>query len=180
MKNILYILIFAGFFISTILSAQIDGDVIICSGSTSYTATTWGKDYQWVVSMNLSLSNKTDNPVTVTANGTGAAWIELKDEKGKTVKLLNIWIGGPIVSSISGPTSTPNGQYARYSANVPTDSNPTNYQWILNPQLNNNLYGASTAYLDIAFYTVYYYQLVVRAENTCGWGPYYVTNLNVY
>ena len=87
----------------------------------------------------------------------------------------------PRVTSISGNTSVPNGQYANYRANTNSGSQPiTNYQWILNPQLNNNLYGANTSSLDIAFYTAGNYQLVCRAYNACGWSDYFVTNLNVY
>jgi hypothetical protein len=86
----------------------------------------------------------------------------------------------PVVTSITGPTGTPNMQYASYTANVSPGSNPTNYQWILNPQLNNNLYGADSRVLDIAFYTAGNYQLVCRAYNPCGWGEYTVTGLTVY
>ncbi|MDR0749704.1 MAG: T9SS type A sorting domain-containing protein, partial [Tannerellaceae bacterium] len=90
------------------------------------------------------------------------------------------YVGAPVVTGITGSTSVPNGQYAAYHANVPSESSPANYQWILNPQGNNNLYGASTASLDIAFYTAGSYQLVCRAYNSCGWGDYKVINLNVY
>ena len=84
------------------------------------------------------------------------------------------------ITSITGSTSVPNGQYATFRANTNSGSNPTNYQWILNPQSNNVLYGSNTSVLDIAFYTAGNYQLVCRAYNAGGWGDYYVTNVNVY
>ncbi|MDR0795105.1 MAG: M4 family metallopeptidase [Tannerella sp.] len=89
----------------------------------------------------------------------------------------------PVITSITGPTNTPNGQYATYWANThPQLPYPTSYQWILNPQLNNNLYGTSSAVLDIAFYTAGDYQLVCRAfnQNDGGWGDYHVINVRVY
>ena len=182
MKNLFYlILIFAVFFISPTMSAQtITGNTIICS-SESFTASTWGANYQWVASPNLSLSNQWANPVTVSAAGSGAAKLSYLDNNQTVIKTIDIWVGVPVITSIDGPTSTPNYQYASYSAVIPYAANPTSYQWILNPQLSNNLYGASSSRLDIAFYDAGYYQLVVRAENSCGWGPYYVLNsLYVY
>ena len=83
--------------------------------------------------------------------------------------------------SISGPSSTPNGQYATYYAIKTSNDTPVaSYEWILNPKLNNNLYGASSSVLDIAFYTAGYYQLVCRAYNACGWGPYTTKNIEVF
>ena len=167
------------------MNAQsITGASNMCSGPESYSFSgSWVSGYQWVASTNLSISGSSVNSsVTVTPNGTGEAWVQVINGVGAILVKKVIWIdAGTInVTSISGPTSTPNGQYASYFASVPSNTRPTSYQWILSPQLNNNLYGASTAYLDIAFYTAGYYQLVARAYNACGWGEYYVTNLYVY
>lgn len=91
--------------------------------------------------------------------------------------------GGPIISGISGPTSTPNNQWATYHAILETSlSAPTGYNWILNPLNGNSVYNYGST-CDIAFYNSGSYQLVVQAKNACtgsGYGPYYVTGIYVY
>ena len=55
----------------------------------------------------------------------------------------------------------------------------TDYNWILNPLNGNSVYDYGWT-ADIAFYNSDYYQLLVRGQNTCGWGSYTVTNIEVY
>ena len=179
------ILIFAGFLFSQNIFAQIIGDNGICSsGSATYTASKWDADYQWLVTnMTITSGSTTSQTITVTANtSTGYGYLSYYNEKqiqqaNKTVTILD---AVPVVAYISGPFYTPNVQYATYRANLSSTSFASSFQWILNPQLNNNLYGVNTSVLDIAFYTAGDYQLVVRAQNACGFGPYYVTNVHVY
>ncbi len=89
------------------------------------------------------------------------------------------WYGTPELD-ISGSLRVPNGQYARFEASYDRASNPTAFEWILNPANNNSIYGANTAFLDVAFYTAGNYQLVVRATNAHGVGEYCVRGLTVY
>jgi len=104
------------------------------------------------------------------------------DDVGNPVQgaKIDVWIGKIPVTSISGPSSTPNNQYADFYANIPSGANPTNYQWILNPQLNNNIYGDTTYHLSVAFYTAGLYQVVCRANNSCGNGEYTAMGVEVY
>jgi hypothetical protein len=91
------------------------------------------------------------------------------------------WVGKPVISGISGPMTTPNYEWATYTAQLQSVlSSPTDYNWILNPLNGNSVYDYG-ATCDIAFYNTGNYQLVVQAKNTCpGWGPYYVGNVEVY
>ena len=74
-----------------------------------------------------------------------------------------VWVGAPVISSISGPTSTPNNQWATYTAQLQSAlSAPTAYNWILNPLNGNSVYYYGST-CDIAFYNSGTYQLVVQA-----------------
>lgn len=100
-----------------------------------------------------------------------------------TVPQKDVWVGAPVISSISGPISAPNNQWATYTAQLQSAlSAPTAYNWILNPLNGNSVYNYGST-CDIAFYNSGTYQLVVQAKNTCtgsGYGPYYVTGIYVY
>ena len=90
----------------------------------------------------------------------------------------------PVIASISGPSSHPNGQYADFQAILSQYSAPpinaSSYQWILSPMNGNNVYGANTAYFTVAFYNAGMYQVVCKAQSTGGWSEYCVKNLQVY
>lgn len=135
--------------------------------------------YTWRHSSNITLSSKSGNKATFTANADGVGWIALTIGSFEVTRR-NFWIGTIAVDSISSPTHTPSGQYVTYYAHIPTNATPTGYQWILTPQLNNNLYGANSNVVDIEFNTVGNYQLVCRAYNSCGWGAYTTIDVNVY
>jgi len=91
-----------------------------------------------------------------------------------------VWSGTPVISYISGPTYTPNNQWATYYA---MPNNPamgvTDYNWILNPLNGNSVYDYGWT-ADIAFYNSGFYQVVSRGQNTCGWGSYTLTGIEVY
>ena len=89
------------------------------------------------------------------------------------------WFGPPELD-ISGEFRVPNGQYARFEAVYANAASPTSFEWILNPTNGNTIYGANTAFLDVAFYNAGNYQLVVRATNAHGVGEYCVRGLTVY
>ena len=158
------------------------GQSIICSSPVTFGSTDFLSGYQWSTSTNLTKSNPvTDDSMTVTANGQGAAWIEILDGNGDAISTAKkeLWLGKPIII-INGPSSTPNMQQADFYASLPSGANPNSYQWILNPQLNNNVYGANTYHFEVAFYTAGSYQVVCRATNDCGTGDYTTKNVEVY
>jgi hypothetical protein len=147
------------------------GQTLICSGSVIFGATAFPVNGQWAVSPNLILSNISTTSATVTANGQGTAWIQILNSNGSLNAMSSLWLGTPTVV-INGPTNPP--QIAHYYANVPAEADvwPSNYQWILSPQLNNNLYGVNTNHLTIEFYIAMSYKLECRATNSCGTGDY--------
>lgn len=133
--------------------------------------------YSWSCSSNLEIVNSTATSVTVLPKSKKAGWIKInihnKEMEFKT------WFGPPELD-ISGELRVPNGQYARFEAVYANAASPTSFEWILNPTNGNTIYGANTAFLDVAFYNAGDYQLVVRATNAHGVGEYCVRGLTVY
>ncbi len=95
-----------------------------------------------------------------------------------------VWIGGPVIKSITGPLSTPNNQRATYHADlVSILAAATSYNWTLNPLNGNTVFYNGGSTIDIAFYNPGTYQVIVQAKNACtgaGYGPHFVTGLYVY
>ena len=159
----------------------------LCS-STSFSVINLPPGYsfqQWNGS-NVTFSNNTSNPVQVTPGSNGAGWVEAVVNTGwgnYTMERVYFWCGPPQFSYITGPTSTPNYQWATYYVE-PYDTlmglqSNNDYSWTLNPLNGNSLYNYGRS-VDIAFYNSGSYQLVVRAENDCGFGPYTMASIYVY
>jgi len=159
----------------------------LCS-STSFSVTDLPPGYsfqQWNGS-NVTFSNNTSNPVQVTPGSNGAGWVEAVVNTGwgnYTMEKVYFWCGPPQFSYITGPTSTPNYQWATYYVE-PYDTlmglqSNNDYSWTLNPLNGNSLYNYGRS-VDIAFYNSGSYQLVIRAENDCGFGPYTMASIYVY
>jgi hypothetical protein len=173
--------------IETNLSTSITGPSIVCSngGAFEIVDVPTGASIVWSKSSNLTQSTaQGTNPCTFSANGAGIGWISAQviTACANTTNLPQkaVWVGTPVISSISGPTYTPNYQWATYTAGLSsTLSAPDDYNWILNPLNGNSVYDyGSTA--DIAYYNSGTYQVVVQAHNTCNWGSYTVLGVEVY
>lgn len=68
----------------------------VCSGSPqSFTFNGWQSGYTWGVSSNLSLSSTTTNPTSVSAIGSGAGWVIVKNSSGTEIKRYIVWVGVP-------------------------------------------------------------------------------------
>lgn len=91
----------------------------------------------------------------------------------------SVYTGKPVIT-IEGPNRAPNTNYAKYRAVYDGRCSPTKFEWILNPQGNNSVYGANSSTFDIAFYQTGSYQIVVRAANKFGMGEYTVSGVTVY
>jgi predicted Zn-dependent protease len=158
---------------------------LLCASGGSITCTVSNAPggYSWNQSSNLTAGTTSGSSKSFTAksgsSNYGPGWIAIYVGPAEIARY-NVYVGAPSVVNISGNRNVPNMQYATFYAETPAYSTPTSYQWILNPQLNNNLYGANTSILDIAFYTAGSYQLVCRATNSCGQGEYTVTGVTVY
>lgn len=131
----------------------------------------------WTCSPNLEIKSSTITNIKIAAQYNGKGWVQA-NVHGRPITH-NFWNGTPILT-ISGPSRTPNGQYARFVAEYDYLAVPTSFAWILNPLNGNSVYGANSAFLDVAFYNAGNYQLVVRATNANGVGEYCVSGVTVY
>jgi len=167
-------------------SATLSGPTLVCSAGAAYTVSNVpaGCTIIWTPGPNLNrISAQGSNPCTFSSTGNSLSWIRVTINSNNGIVTLPkyyVWAGTPVFNSISGPSSTPNYQWATFYAEP---NNPhaeaTNYTWILNTLNGNSVYPYGRS-VDIAFYNSGYYQLVVRAQNTCGTGPYYWRGVYVY
>ena len=133
---------------------------------------------------NVTFPNgNTGSSVQVAPGSDGQGWVEAVINIGwgtYTMPRKYFGIGKPIISYITGPMSTPNNQWATYNAVLQNSASaPFDYEWILSPLNGNSVYDYGWT-ADIAFYNSGYYQVVARAQNTCGWGSYAVLGVAVY
>jgi len=171
---------------NTIPIPSVSGPTLVCSSGGSFTVNNLptGATITWSQGPNLARTfAQGANPCIFSSTGSGSSWIRATLVKGSnTITLADklVWSGTPVISYISGPTYTPNNQWATYYA-IP--NNPamgaTDYNWILNPLNGNSVYDYGWT-ADIAFYNSGFYQVVSRGQNTCGWGDYTVTGIEVY
>lgn len=163
------------------------GPTIVCSGGSTFSIspTPSADSIIWSVGPNLSVSSgQNTNSPTIKATGNGSSWVSarLVNACGNiTFPQSAVWAGKPVITEISGPTSTPNNDWATYYVQ-PNNSlmGATDYFWALSPSNGNVIYDYGWT-ADIAFYNSGNYQLVVRAyNNQCGWGDYAVAGITVY
>ncbi len=164
---------------------ELSGPDIVCSSGATFSISSLpsGVDLSWYKSSNLAEDSNGDDYIVLKATNSGNGWVQAKLSGGGANVFSDqktVWVGTPIINNISGPLYTPNNQWSTYSAQlVSIMSTPSDYNWILNPLNGNSVYDYGIS-CDIAFYNSGYYQLVVQAQNTCGWGSYYVTGVEVY
>lgn len=168
----------------------ISGASLVCSSGTTYSIVNPppGATVSWSCTStnnDLAISPTTGYAyATSSTPGQGTISAVIHASYGDiTLPAKTVWVGAPVITSISGPTSTPNNQWATYTAQLESGlSAPSGYSWTLNPLNGNSVYNYGST-VDIAFYKSGSYQLVVQAKNTCsgtGYGPYYVTGIYVY
>jgi hypothetical protein len=161
----------------------ISGDRLVCSSGKSFTLYNLpaGNWVTWSSSSNLSTSDNTVNPCTFVATANGSAWVRATLHTPCSQVALTdyaVWAGNPILN-VSGPDQGYVYNTYTFYANPGTYSNPSSYTWILNPTYGNNVYNYGS-YSDIAFYNAGDgYQVVSRAQNTCGTGDWSLTNINI-
>lgn len=168
---------------------DISGPSLICSSGATFTVNNLPPvdSIIWETGpyLNVDSGQYTNSPV-IKATGNSSSWVTSRlvtDCGSITLPQQEVWAGAPKIAIVDGPTTTPNNQWAYYTAQLEsTLSSPTDYNWILNPLNGNSVYDYGQ-YCDIAFYNSGSYQLVVQAKNTCSdpnYGPYYVTGIYVY
>ena len=165
-------------------------DTICSSSSASLDVDSEALNISWSLSpagLFTGATSGTGKNVSInvgSANGKGKITYTFEMPSGEEFEVdKSFWVGAPVISQITGPMNTPNGQWASYHAVLESElSSPTDYNWILNPLNGNSVYDYGDD-VDIAFYNPGSYQLVVQAKNTCSdpnYGPYYVTGIYVY
>lgn len=107
-------------------------------------------------------------------SGAGNAYLQLQittpSGEVATTDYKYVWVGVPILN-VTGPGSGYTYHTYTFYANPNSNSIPSSYTWILNPLNGNHVYNYGS-YADIAFYNPGNYQVISRAQNTCGTGEY--------
>lgn len=91
----------------------ISGPTQVCSGGTSFTLNNVpdGNSITWTSSSNISVPDSHANPCTFYSTGNGSGWIQASVSTGCAQGMFqdvqkSVWSGVPVISYISGPTST--------------------------------------------------------------------------
>lgn len=155
----------------------ISGPSRVCSTGVSCTLSNASAS-AWTCSPNLEIVSSNGTSAVIKSKYNGKSWVRATIN-GVTIASHDVWSGAPVINSISGPSRTPNGQYATFEAVYDYECSPQNFEWILNPVNGNSVYGGGPS-CDIAFYNAGSYQIVVRATNSCGTGDYCTSGVNVY
>ncbi|MGD9977858.1 MAG: hypothetical protein AB7S54_07980 [Bacteroidales bacterium] len=115
-------------------NASIIGQPVVCSSGTAFTVNNLPSGYSvsWTSSANLNPSSTSGNPVTFSANGNGAGWVQAMVSSGcgnVTLPQKTVWVGSPRFNgtSVTGPTQLTPGLAAVYSIS-PAEGFPS-YNW---------------------------------------------------
>jgi len=171
--------------INALYGINISGSALICSSSSqNFSATNLPTGFSWGNSNNLNLPNTTSNPTSVSANGSGAGWVSIKNSALTELKRFNVWVGAINLtsSSISGPSDVQVGVNTAYSVNLPqgADVSVTGYQWSVNPNVSSKIISANSSTAGITFGSPGYYEVFCKVSNACGWGSDNYTPVWVY
>ena len=171
---------------NSIYPETLTGSTPVCSSGTTFTVNNLpsGCTVSWNKSSNLTLSSAYGNTAIFTANGNGSGWVQATVNSTTcssfALPQYNVsWVGTPILNYVTGPES--GYTYNTYTFYADPRRDPLSqaeYTWILNP-LNGNSVRPYYDYADIAFYTYGGYQVVARAENTCGMSDWAVTFIRI-
>ncbi len=171
-------------FVNKFNGCGLTGPDIVCSTGATFSISNLpsGVTLTWNKSSNLSEDSNGDDYVVMKATNSGIGWVQAQLSGGGAnvfSEQKDVAVGTPVISSIDGPGSAPNMQWAYYTAQLQGSANADDYNWILNPLNGNSVYDYGH-YCDIAFYNSGDYQLVGQAYNTCGWGDYTIKWIHVY
>lgn len=164
----------------------ISGNTLLCqSPNTTFTYSNppAGTTVTWTKSSKLEyISGQSTNFYTVRAYSwaSGPGWVKASLNSACEGLKYNVWVGPPTLE-VTGPSEgyTYN-TYTFYADPIGPYSSASNYNWVLNPEYGNHVYNYGD-YADIAFYDPYDgYQVLARAQNTCGTGNYAVWNIFIY
>ncbi|MBA4408090.1 MAG: T9SS type A sorting domain-containing protein [Bacteroidota bacterium] len=113
----------------------------------------------------------------------GSAWVKLDLTIGSPINetrsiTKTVWVGTPVVTSITGPSTVSINQPASFTAQLSLDSYPDSYYWTTSPSSGVTIY-PDGRYASMSFANSGTYQVVTRAHNNCGWSDYSITYVDV-
>lgn len=165
---------------------SISGNTLLCqSPNTTFTYSNRpaGTTITWTKSSNLEyISGQSTNYYTVRAYSwaSGPGWVKASLNSACEGLKYNVWVGPPSLEVTGPDEGYTYNTYTFYADPIGPYSNASNYNWVLNPEYGNHVYNYGD-YADIAFYDPYDgYQVLARAQNTCGTGNYAVWNIFIY
>ena len=162
----------------------ISGPTLICTSAT-YTVNNLPSGYNinWSSSSNIKLQSSSGNSATFSSlisSQQGYIQATIVGSTGSfTVPQYTVWLGPPVINSVSGPNYSIVGSSCTYSATISdVHESITSFNWSIIPNLNNYFNpGSNNCY--ITWYTASSYALSVNASNTCGTGSSYWYPVNV-
>jgi hypothetical protein len=174
---------------SIILARSFDPDIsgtsVVCASGTTFTIAYLPSGYtvSWTCTStnnNLSIDSSTGYAhATSNISGTGTITAVLHTACGNlTLPAKTVWVGLPLITSISGPSSVGINEPASFTAQLSLDSSPTSYYWTTSPSSGVTIY-PDGRYASMSFANSGTYQVVARAQNSCGWSDYFITYVDV-
>lgn len=168
---------------NTTRSPYISGATLVCASGSAFTVNNLpsGSTIEWNSGYFLSrVSSQGSNPCTFSSSGIGSTWISatINLAGGGTITLphFNVWSGVPALTSVSGPSpSYDDYGCTGYSYSFWTDPSrnalsQSSYEWAVEPSYFSWYF--QSQYNDWATVVFNdpneYYQVRVRASNTCG------------
>lgn len=154
------------------LKYKINGPSIVDLNNTIYQIPdASAKQVTWTTSNDITIiTGQGTNQVTVKGYNSGATGYiraSFVDIEGNVTIEKNVHVGGPIVSSIYGPTNVRTNSSITYTANPIFDSNIGNYNWSINPSSGVSI-GSYRHQCEVKFSNTGYYTLICRGSLPSG------------
>lgn len=159
----------------------LSGPSLVCSSGQFTVNNVGGATVSWTCSGSVTFDHQTGSPKTFTANGTGTGTIQAILISGCgniTLPTKTVWVGTPVVTSITGPSTVSINQPASFTAQLSLDSYPDSYYWTTSPSSGVTIY-PDGRYASMSFANSGTYQVIARAHNGCGWSDYVITYVDV-
>jgi len=149
----------------------ITGSKLICAGTNyNFNATNWN-GYTWSCSSNVIINSTSGNFVNVYGTNTsGPGWLSVVSGLIEVVRY-NLWVGTPVLSYITGPSSVSVNGYYNYE--VIYDSSqpmPSTFKWTFSESGAGAYSFNASSSVGFSFYNTGAYQILCQATNSCGTG----------
>ncbi len=165
-------------------NTSIIGEPFVCSSGSAFIINNLPSGYSvsWTSSNNLSPSSAFGNPVTFTAKGSGAGWIQATTSSGcgnVTLPQQTVWVGLPLRPYISNGNIT--STYSTVDYNLTLGQTTTSLQLFFIDQPNSaisNQWSVEKTSYPSNFNLVQTYNSVIVTPNYIGTGSFTVKGIN--